>query len=373
MLRSLFTFILLLVVSGTFAQTFYLFVGTYTDKGSKGIYVYEFDAATGQATKVSNTEGTVNPSYLAVSHNHKFVYAVTETAKQNAGSVSAFKFDKTSGTLTFLNKQLSGGDNPCYVSVHKSNKWIAVGNYSGGSLSVFPVNADGSLKPFAQNIQHTGKGVNAARQEQPHVHSTVFSPDYNYLFVPDLGTDKVVNYTFETKAESPLTPATPPFEKVDDGNGPRHLTFHPNGKFAYLVEEMSGTVSAYQYNRGKLTFIQRIKTHPADYKGAIGAADIHLSPDGKFLYASNRGDENTIAIFSVDARSGKLTTKGYSSTNGRTPRNFTIDPTGNYLLVANQATNNIVVFKRDKKTGLIQPLKEEISVPTPVCLQMISK
>lgn len=353
------------------AQSYYMFVGTYTDAGSKGIYVYRFNTATGKAEWVSNTEGLVNPSYVAIAPDKKHIYAVTETARNNSGSVSAFSFDKSTGQLTFINKQPSGGDNPCYVAVSKNNKWVTVGNYSGGSLSVFPVNPDGSLKPLAQSIQHTGKSINDKRQEKAHVHATVFSPDQDYLFTPDLGMDKVMVYTFNAALQKPLEPAQPSHVASEPGSGPRHFTFHPNNKFAYLIEELSGTVVAYEYNKGKLDFIQRISTHPADFKGAIGSADIHISPDGKYLYASNRGDENSIAVFSIDVSTGKLVSRGYQSTLGVTPRNFTIDPSGNYLLVANQKTDNIVIFKRNQQTGLLHETGEQIKVPTPVCLQMM--
>ncbi|MBA4139276.1 MAG: lactonase family protein [Segetibacter sp.] len=367
------TFLCLLLVTSVYsiAQSFYMFVGTYTSKGSKGIYVYKFDASTGKAEWLSNTDSIVNPSYLAIAPDKKHIYAVTETATNNTGSISAFSFDRSTGKLTFINKQYSGGANPCYVSVHNTNKWVVTGNYTGGNLSAFAVNADGRLQPLSQLIQHTGAGVNKQRQEKAHVHSTVFSPDQKYLFTPDLGEDKVYIYNFNAASAKPLTPASPAFKASEPGSGPRHFTFHPNNKFAYLIEEMSGTVVAHKYNNGKLTSIQRIITHPSDFKGDIGSADIHVSPDGKFLYASNRGEENTITIFSIDKNSGKLTLKGYQSTMGQTPRNFNIDPSGNYLLVANQATDNIVIFKRDKQTGLLHETGEQIKVPTPVCIQMM--
>jgi len=367
------TFLCLLLVTSVFsiAQSFYMFVGTYTSKGSKGIYVYKFDASTGKAEWLSNTDSIVNPSYLAIAPDKKHIYAVTETATNNTGSISAFSFDRATGKLTFINKQPSGGANPCYVTVNNTNKWVVTGNYTGGNLSALPVNADGSLQPLSQLIQHTGAGANKQRQEKAHVHSTVFSPDQKYLFTPDLGEDKVYIYNFNAASPKPLTPGSPAFVASEPGNGPRHFTFHPNNKFAYLIEEMGGAVAGYKYNSGKLSFIQRIITHPTDFKGDVGSADIHVSPDGKFLYASNRGEENTITIFSIDQNSGKLTLKGYQSTMGQTPRNFNIDPSGNYLVVANQATDNIVIFKRDKKTGLLNETGEQIKVPTPVCIQMM--
>jgi 6-phosphogluconolactonase len=355
-----------------FSQSFYLLVGTYTNKGSKGIYVYRFNASTGTAEWVSNTDSVVNPSYLTIAPNGNYIYSVTESGGSWPGSISAFSFDRENGRLTFINKQPSGGDNPCYITTDKNGKWVAVGNYTGGNLSAFAVNKNGSLQPYAQLIQHTGSSINKERQEKPHVHCTIFSPDGKYIFTPDLGLDKVMIYRFNGRATKPMQPAEQAFVKSPPGNGPRHLTFHPNKRFAYLIEEMSGTVAAYAYHSGKLTFLQRLSTHPADYKGAIGSADIHLSPDGKFLYASNRGDANSIAIFSVQSN-GKLVWKGSQSTMGQTPRNFIIDPTGNFLLVVNQNTNNIAIFRRNPKTGLLRYTDKSIEVPTPVCLQMMNK
>lgn len=362
---------ILLISTVLSAQKFYLFVGTYTNKGSKGIYVYRFDAATGKAEWVSNTDSAANPSYLAIAPNQKYIYAVNETHEGNGGSLSAYKFDRTTGKLTFINKQSTGGDDPCYVSLSKNNSWAMVANYSGGSSTAFSINKDGSINSYSQLLQNTGSSANAARQEKAHVHSAVFSPAENYLFTPDLGTDKIMIYKFNPASQKPLSPASPPYAAVSPGSGPRHFTFHPNKKFAYVIQELSGTVSAYIFRNGKLHLIQTTATHPADYKGDIGSADIHVSADGKFLYASNRGDENTITIFSVNATTGKLKLKDYQSVLGKTPRNFIIDPTGNYLLAANQNSDNIVIFKRDKQTGLLTPTRDQIEVSMPVCLQMM--
>jgi 6-phosphogluconolactonase len=351
-------------------QQYFLFIGTYTSTGSKGIYVYRFDASTGKAQWLSNTTGVVNPSYLAIAPGDSLLYACTETATVNAGGISAFKFDRNNYTLTFINKQSSGGDNPAYVSVHKSGKWVAAGNYSGGSLAVFPVGPDGGIQPFSQLIQHAGKSANPKRQDRPHVHAVVFSPGGKNLYVPDLGLDKIMNYKFIGSSPQPLQPASQSFISTDPGTGPRHLVFHPRKKFAYLIEEMGGAVVAYKYKRGNLKHIQTILAHPDTSTAEFGSADIHVSPDGKYLYASNRGRENNIAIFSI-GRSGKLTHAGYQSTMGIQPRNFTIDPSGKFLLAANQQTNNIVIFKRDESTGLLQYTGEQINVPSPVCLKMI--
>ncbi len=352
------------------AQNFYLFVGTYTGSGSKGIYVYNFNASTGKVKLISSTDSVVNPSYLTVSHNGNYIYAVNETNGDHPGKVSAFSFNKNTGTLHFLNSQFTGGDDPCYVAINANDKWIAVANYTGGSLSAFQINKNGSLQPYSQLIQHTGTSVNKDRQEKAHVHETVFSPDNNYLLAPDLGMDQVSIYTFNPLQKKSLTASNPSYKAITAGSGPRHITFHPNKKFAYLINELSGTVVAYSYKNGRLTQLQEIATHPENFKGTIGSAEISTSPDGKFLYASNRGDENTITIFGVNADTGKLNLIGYQQTEGKAPRNFIIDPTGNYLLVANQDTDNIVIFKRNKKTGLLTATSDEIKLPKPVCLQL---
>ncbi|MDQ6761566.1 MAG: lactonase family protein [Bacteroidota bacterium] len=358
---------LLLIFSlASFAQKFYLFTGTYTGTGSKGIYVYQFNAANGTASLVSNTDSVANPSYLTVSADAKNLYAVNET---HPGYVSSFSFNKKNAKLSFINSQPTGGFDPCYVIRDNTGKWLMVANYTGGSIAVFPVNQDGSLKPYSQLIQDSGSSVNKERQEKAHVHSAIFSPDQNFLFSPDLGMDKVMIYKFKPSLKKPLIPASPAYEMTMAGEGPRHFVFHPNKKFAYLISELSGAVSAYNYHDGKLKKFQNIKAHPEDFKGVIGSADIHISPDGMYLYVSNRGDENTITIFSIN-NTGKLKLSGYQSTMGKTPRNFIIDPTGNYLLVANQGSDNIVIFKRDKKTGLLKETGNEIKVPKPVCLQM---
>jgi 6-phosphogluconolactonase len=352
------------------AQNYYLLIGTYTQKGSKGIYVYRFNAATGQAEWVSNTDSARSPSFLAVSPDKNYVYTVNETGG-NPGMVSAYAFDRSTGKLSFINQQPTGGQGPCHLAISKDNKWVTVANYSGGSLSAFAVNKDGSLSPMAQLIQHEGSSIDKKRQEKPHVHETVFSPNQDFLLAPDLGLDKVAVYTFHSADSKPLTPAPTPFATVTPGNGPRHITFHPNGKFAYVIEELSGSVGAYSYNNGKLTLLQHLDTHPQGFKGVIGSAEVEVSPDGKFLYASNRGDENNLAIFSIDPPTGKLQLKGYQSTLGKAPRHFTIDPSGDYLLAANQDTDNIVIFKRNKQTGMLQETGNQIKVSMPVCLQLI--
>ncbi len=368
----LFTSMLLLTLS-TSAQHFFLFAGTYTSGKSKGIYVYDFNAKNGEVGLISFTDSAANPSYIAISANGKYVYAVNEISRSQAGLVAAYAFDAQTGTLKLINQQSSGSENPCHLSLTKDGKWLTVANYTGGSLAVFPLNDDGSIQPFAQHIVHTGKGANPQRQEKPHVHSTFFSPDEKLLLTPDLGTDKVNMYQFSSNQLKPLKPAATKFLSANPGSGPRHLEFAPSGSFFYVVEEITGTVTAYQYNSGKPKAIQTIATHAADFKGQPGSADIHVSPDGKFLYASNRGEENNLAIFSIDQNTGLLTSVGYQSTMGNHPRNFMIDPTGNFLLVANMRSNNMVVFKRDKLTGLLQKTMQQIEIPNPSCLKMLAR
>jgi len=354
------------------AQKFYLFVGTYTNTDSKGIYIYEFNSANGQFNWISNTDSVTNPSYLTISKDEKFVYAVNETNGANPGRVTAYSFDKKNGTLHFLNTTASGGDDPCYISTTSDNKWLAVANYTSGTATVFPINSDGTVAPYSQII-YDSVYRNSREIATPHVHETVFSPDEKYLLTPDLGLDEIITYRFDSAIKQPLILTSAAFTKSEKGSGPRHLVFSKNKKFVYLMHEMGGTVTAYDYNKGKLSEIQKIATFPEGFAGRKDGAEICISPDGKFLYASDRGDLNTITIFSIDRVSGKLNLKGTESTFGKGPRNFIIDPTGNYLLAANQDSRNIVIFKRDMETGLLIKTDKEIEIPRPVCLQMIPK
>jgi 6-phosphogluconolactonase len=359
-----------------FSQQYYLFIGTYTEGGfkngdSKGIYVYRFDGATGDMTPVS-TQAADNPSYLAIAPGGKFLYSVNETDGAKPGSVSAFSFDRKTGQLKLINQQASGGDDPCYITVDAHRKWALVANYNGGNFSALPIAADGSLGARTQTIQHTGSGHNKVRQEKAHVHSTILSPDEKFLLVCDLGMDKISVERFSyLAAKQPLTPATDSIVSVEPGAGPRHTCFYPGKPYVYCVNELTGTVDAFHYSAGKLHQLQSISSHPAGYTGNIGSADIHISPNGKFLYASNRGDANSIAVYSIAPATGKLTLRGFQAT-GRGPRNFMIDPSGRWLLVAAQNGKNVVVFRIDPKTGLLTDSGKKIELPAPVCLKMTS-
>lgn len=367
-MRLLLFFCCSVLSSISFAQNLTLFVGTYTGTGSKGIYTYQFNTQSGTLNLATTTDsGTVvNPSYLALSPNGNFLYAVNETGGNQPGTISSFSVDP-SGKLSFVNSTPTGGDHPCYVAVPKDGNWAVAGNYSGGNLALFPLKKDGALEPFTQLVQHSGTGPNRDRQEKAHVHMTQFSPDGTHLLVPDLGTDKLHVYDFQPKAKLPLKPAAIPFAPSEGGSGPRHVTVHPTGKFAYLIEELSGTVAVYAYEKGTLRLLQRLSSHPKGYTGAYGSADIHISPDGKHLYASNRGDANNIAHFTIGTN-GRLIWVGTTPSVGRSPRNFALSPDGKFLLAANQESNNIVVFRRNVSTGKLTPAGMEVQVPKPVCL-----
>ena len=345
----------------SFAQKHKLIVGTYTNKTtSEGIYVYDFDSKTAENKQLNIIKNVSNPSYLALSPNKKMLYAVYEDGKNSAAS--AIRFGTKSGDAKFLNKEATNGQNPCFILTDGKN--VLTANYSGGSISVFGVKTDGSLTPIKQNVQHTGKGPDK-RQESAHVHQVQFSPDKKYVLATDLGEDKVYIYNYQADAEKPLS--LKQSIKTNTASGPRHLTFSTNGKFAYLVHEFNGKISVFSYDNGNLTLLQEVETVSTDFKGRIDAADIHVSADGKFLYESNRGDANTISVFAI-GKDGKLSFVETVSTLGRGPRNFNIDPSGKYLLVAHQYTNDVVIFNRNKKTGKLTDSGKRINAGTPVCL-----
>lgn len=367
----LLAFAFLMYLKTTTAQEHYMVVGTYDSPKSEGVYIYKFNSIDGSAKQVSHVK-TPNASFVAVSPDEKFIYAVNEDARQNGmgGEIVAFTFSKETGTLSFVNKQPSGGDHPCHVEVDKTGKWVFVSNYSSGNLSVYPVNADGGLGT-ATTLQHYGSGKNPDRQKGPHVHGAIISADNRWLFVTDLGIDKVMIYSFDATTGK-LTPAKKSFSATIAGSGPRLFTFHPNNKYAYIIEELTGTIMVYNYKKGELKLKQRISTMPEGDKRFPGSADIHLSPDGKFLYASNRGDVNTIAIYRINNTDGKLTSLGFQSTLGKAPRNFSIDPSGNFLLAENQNSDEIVIFNRNSTTGLLSDSGKRIAIGKPVCIKWMS-
>lgn len=373
-MRALLYFLCLMMNIDALAQlnSFYMFVGTYTNETkTNGVHVYRFFSESGEVEPVSVVTDIHNPSYLAISKDGGHVYAVSE-AGGGSGALYAYAFDRNTGTLTFLNKAASRGDHPCYVSVNDQKTLVFVGNYGGGNLAAFAVDNDGSLMGAGQAVDHDGRSVDPQRQEKPHVHAVVLSPDNHFLFVPDLGTDKINIYSVDAGATSLLKPTSTPFVSLPGGSGPRHLVFHPDGKNAYLVNELNGTITAFKYRDGKLQPFQTISMLDEGFTGVVGAADIHVSPDGKFLYASNRGDANDISTYSI-RKNGKLSFVARQSTLGKTPRNFVIDPTGRYLLVANQQSNDIFVFERDFTTGLLTYTGKKINIDKPVCLKFLPR
>lgn len=340
-----------------------LIVGTYTKPcDSKGIYVYEFDSKTGDFKLKNNTENIVNPSYLTVSSDNKFVYSVNET--DNKSAVSAFGFNSKSGKLDFINLQNPKGVGSCYIINDEKN--VITANYSSGSISVLGKNSDGSIGEVKQVIQHTGKGINAERQEAPHAHMVYFSPDKKYVLANDLGTDEVSVYQYnpnggdETLKLKSIVSVTP-------GSGPRHLIFSKDGQFVYVLQELSGALTSFSYTNGMLKKVFETNIIAKDYKGEIRSADIHISPDGKFLYATNRGEMGEISAFKI-LKNGVLELVERTSTLGKGPRNFNIDPSGNFLLVGHQFSNDIVIFKRDKNSGKLTATGKKIALCSPVCL-----
>ncbi|WP_211372099.1 lactonase family protein [Flagellimonas olearia] len=347
-----------------------LLIGTYTQRGKdNGIFVYRFDSGTGELSYRSETNGVKNPSYLVISKNGKHVYAANELGRGN-GTVTALSLDPEKGELSVLNVMGTGGDGPCYVAVDDMNRYVYAGNYGGGSLGAIPIREDGALGSSIQSIRHEGGSIRPG-QKRPRVHATVLSNDNSFLYVPDLGTDKINIYKIDASSSNPMAPADQSFVSVEPGSGPRHFVFHPNGKFAYVVQELMGIVTAFDHDGGKLKSKQSVSLLSKTYKGGVDeadAADIHISPDGKFLYASLRGESNELVIYAIE-ENGMLEYVGRQSTLGKVPRNFVIDPSGRFVLVGNSASNEVVVFKRDQSTGLLEPTGNTISVPAPVCLK----
>ncbi|RWU06443.1 lactonase family protein [Pedobacter chitinilyticus] len=342
------------------AQNHKLIVGTYTKGTSEGIYVYDFDSKTAETKQLSIIKNIANPSYVALSKNNDAIYSVSEVGANSAAA--AFKFNPKTNEGTIINKEATKGADPCFILT--DGKHVFTANYSGGSISVYGIKVDGSLTPVKQLVQHTGSGPDK-RQTSAHVHQTLFSPDGKYVISTDLGEDKIYVYSYQANAEKPLT--LKHSISTNPGSGPRHITFSPNGKFAYLAHEFNGKISVFGYNDGNLKLLQEIGTAASDFTGRIDAADIHISADGKFLYESNRGDANNISVFAVQ-KDGKLKHIETVSTLGKGPRNFSIDPSGNYLLVGHQYSNDIIIFQRDAETGKLADSKKRISVGSPVCL-----
>lgn len=364
----LLTFLTILAGQGL-AQDYYMLVGTYDSPLSEGIYVFRFNSQTGVVSSLNHIKAS-NPSFLTVSPDEQYVYAVFENARQGGagGEVAAYKFDKQTGSLMLNGKQDSGGDHPCHVELDNTGRWIFVSNYSSGSLSVLPVQPGGG-PGLSTTIQHTGSGPDPQRQKAPHVHGAYVTPDNRQLLVTDLGTDRVMIYDFD-QVTGTLKPSAQPYVASIPGSGPRSLALHPNSRWIYAVEELSGTLSGYDYSNGRLEPAGRVSLRVEGDTRIPGSADIHISPDGKFLYASNRGEMNNIVIYRI-GENGQLERRGEQSVLGNAPRHFSIDPTGRFLLSANQNSNEIVVFRRDPETGLLSDTHFRVGVGKPVCIKWI--
>ena len=352
-----------------------VYVGTYTRRESEGIYVYRMDGATGELEYRSKAVGMENPSFLAIDPGRRSLYAVSEIAEfegEATGIVAAYSISRGTGELSLLNWQRTGGTIPCHVQVDATGGYLLLANYGSGSVASFPIRGDGSLGEAASFIQHEGSSVNPQRQQGPHAHSINLDAGNRFAFAPDLGTDRVMAYRFEAEGGR-LVPNDPPFTLERAGAGPRHFDFHPDGRHAYVINELDSTITAFDYDpdRGALSPIHTVSTLPEGFDGATTCADIHVSPDGGSVYGSNRGHDS-IARFSVDEDTGRLTPTGHTPTQGKVPRNFGIDPTGTFLLAANQESDTIVTFRIDRASGDLVPTGHAARVSMPVCVRIVN-
>ncbi len=354
--------------------TLRVYIGTYTGGDSRGIYRSELDLGSGNLQPAKLAAEMVNPSFLAVHPNRRYLYAVGEVsgfAGKPAGAVSGFSIDEASGKLTLLGSESSGGTGPCHLAVDASGGNVLVANYGGGSAGCLPLGNDGRPGPAKSFIQHQGSSINRRRQQGPHAHCVNLTADNRFALVADLGLDKILVYRFDAVAGK-LAANNPPWFGAAPGAGPRHLALHPTGRYVYVVNELDSTVAACRFDArvGVLTLLQTISTLPQEFEGNNSTAEIHAHPTGRFVYASNRGHDS-IVIYAVDAETGRLAYVGHESTQGKTPRNFSIDPTGTYLLAANQATDNVVVFRIDRQSGRLRATGQSLKVPSPVCVALV--
>lgn len=350
----------------------WVFIGTYTGGDSEGIYLSKMNLETGELSEPSLVAETDNPSFLAIHPDQDFLYAVNESddfGGNSSGAVSAFVLDPTTGALIFLNQQASQGAHPCHIIVDASGKHVLVANYTGGSVISLPLLADGSLSENATFIQHEGSSVNAARQSSPHAHSINLDSTNSRAFVADLGLDKVLIYDFDAESGALTDPVA---GELAPGSGPRHFAMHPSEEYAYVINELLSTVTAFKYDTaaGSLETFQSLSTLPADFEGDNSTSDLQVHPSGKFLYGANRGHDS-IVVYAIDQATGELTYVENESTQGSTPRNFGIDPTGKFLLAENQNSNTIVVFSINQETGELDATGHQLNVPSPVCVKFL--
>ncbi len=372
LLRVVPCLIIALAIPAAFSADSIAYFGTYTKNKSKGIYAYRFHPATGNFTEIGLVAETPNPTWLTIHPNHRFLYAANEIGNyqgQKAGAITAYSLDSRTGKLTKLNQVSSRGDGPCHLAVDQTGKVLIVANYGGGSIASYPIMPDGSLGEAATFIQHTGTGGTPPHPSPPHGHSANLSPDNRFVLVDDLGLDEVKVYKIDL-AKATLTPNDPPFARTAAGAGPRHLAFSPNGKFVYNINELNSTLTVFAYDkaRGALKEVQTLSTLPAGFHGDNSTAEVAVHPNGGFVYGSNRG-HNSIAVFSVESATGKLSLVEHAPTKGKTPRSFEITPDGGYMVVGNQDTDDAFVFKIDTATGKLTPTGQKLEIGSPVCIK----
>lgn len=365
--------VLLLLVSfnlfGQDSSHTFLYAGSYTSgEEGEGIYVYSLNSERGELIEVQRLDSLINPSFITLSTNGQFLYACTETRLDKFGSISVFKIDSLSGQLTFINKQSTEGRNPVHVVSNSKGEYVLASNYTDAGIAIFHCNLDGSIAPLTELIPYSGGSALEGRQSEAHIHSCNFSPDNKFAFAPDLGADKIRVLAFEKSGL--IRPVDSLTIETEKGAGPRHFVFHPDKLNAYCIQELNGTIAHYTYNEGQLELIDSYKSYKASSQ-EYASADIHISPDGKFLYASNRQEEHSISIFHIDQESGKLNLTGHQSTFGKTPRSFVIDPSGKFLIVANQATDELVVFERSLVTGLLLKISTTKGLKSPSSLKVV--
>ena len=348
-----------------------VYVGTYTDGTSRGIYRFALDPVSGVASAPVLAAESENPSFLALSPDRRYLYAVNETSHFDAkgsGAVSAFAIDARTGALRFLDQQSSQGADPCHLTVDDEGRHVLVANYTGGNVAVLPVARDGKLGPASTVRAHSGHGPRVDRQEGPHAHAIILDPTGHLALSTDLGADRVFVYRYDG-ARGILAPNDPPFAALEPGSGPRHIALHPSGRFAYTINELASTIIALSWDgkSGRLTPFQTVSTLPAAFQGENDTAEILVSADGRFVYGSNRGHDSLV-VFRVDAETGRLSLAGDVPSGGKTPRSFAIDPTGRWLLAANKDSGTIVVFRLDPASGLPSPVGTPVRVDKAVCV-----
>jgi len=349
------------------------YVGTYTGEKSKGIYAIRLDPASGRFESLGLQAEVDSPSFVATDPHHHFLYALTErtSSKNPTGFLSSYVIDPVTGALRLLNKVPANGTTTAHLAVDGTGRWLLVANYGSGSVGVFALGADGRIGAMRDFKQHEGASIDPRRQGGPHPHEVVMSPDNRFLFVPDLGLDKIFSYRLNS-TNGKLTPGNPAFTQIPPGFGPRHMIFGRDGKFAYVLGEMGSKLIALAYDkvRGALTPVQTIATIPDGFKGENNSAELALDASGRFLYASNRGHDS-VSLFEISPRTGKLSLLQVEPSRGKTPRNIALDPDGTHFLAANQDSGQIVIFKRDASSGRITPDGQVLDIPSPVCILFV--